>query len=102
MRRRSCRRSARPSGNSTRPCRWETSPHWRLSSTAHSPAPADRPGLIGVFAGISVLLAAIGLWGVVAELVAQQRREIGIRMALGARSRDVLSQVLRNALGLVG
>ena len=58
--------------------------------------------LIGVFATISVLLAAVGLYGVMAQLVTQQRREIGIRMALGARSADVLSQVLRNALGMVG
>jgi ABC-type antimicrobial peptide transport system permease subunit len=63
---------------------------------------ARRPAwLIGVFAAISVLLAAIGLYGVVAHGVAQQRREIGIRMALGARSRDVVSRVLRNALSLV-
>jgi putative ABC transport system permease protein len=63
---------------------------------------ASRPAwLIGVFAGISVLLAAVGLYGVVAHLVTQQRREIGIRMALGARSRDILSQVLGNALSMV-
>ncbi len=63
---------------------------------------ASRPAwVIGVFASIAVLLAAIGLYGVVAHVVTQQRREIGIRMALGARSGDVLSQVLRNALGMV-
>ena len=63
---------------------------------------ATRPAwLIGVFAALSVLLAAIGLYGVVAHLVTQQRREIGIRMALGARSGDVLSRVLRNALSMV-
>jgi len=63
---------------------------------------ATRPAwLIGVFAALSVLLAAIGLYGVVAHLVTQQRREIGIRMALGARGADVLSRVLRHALGTV-
>jgi len=63
---------------------------------------ATRPAwLIGAFAAISLLLAAIGLYGVVSHIVTQQRREIGIRMALGARSADVLSQVLRNALTLV-
>ena len=63
---------------------------------------ATRPAwLIGVFAALSVLLAAIGLYGVVAHVVTQQRREIGIRMALGARSGDVLSRVLRNALSMV-
>ena len=63
---------------------------------------ATRPAwLIGVFAALSVLLAAIGLYGVVAHLVTQQRREIGIRMALGARGADVVSRVLRHALGTV-
>ena len=63
---------------------------------------ASRPAwLIGVFAAIAVLLAGIGLYGVVSHSVAQRRREIGIRMALGARSGNVLAQVLRNALGMV-
>jgi ABC-type antimicrobial peptide transport system permease subunit len=48
-----------------------------------------------------MLLAALGLYGVLSHAVTQQRREIGIRMALGASSREVLSQILRNALGLV-
>ncbi|HWC00387.1 MAG TPA: ABC transporter permease, partial [Bryobacteraceae bacterium] len=65
-------------------------------------AGASRPAwLIGVFAAIAVLLAGIGLYGVVAHAVTQQRREIGIRMALGARPGDVLGHVLRNALSLV-
>jgi predicted permease len=70
--------------------------HDRTLSGSSQPA-----WLIGVFAAISVLLAAVGLYGVMAQLVTQQRREIGIRMALGARAADVLSQVLRNALGMV-
>jgi predicted permease len=62
----------------------------------------SRPaGLIGTFAAFSVLLAGIGLYAVVSHAVTQRRREIGIRMALGARSRDVLSQVLRDALAMV-
>jgi predicted permease len=62
--------------------------------------------LIGMFAALSVLLAAFGLYGVVAHSVAQQRREIGIRIALGARANDVLTMVMRHvmttiAVGLV-
>jgi putative ABC transport system permease protein len=57
--------------------------------------------IIGAFAMVAALLAALGLYGVLAHAVTQQRREIGIRMALGARSRDVLSHVLRNALSMV-
>jgi putative ABC transport system permease protein len=62
----------------------------------------SRPaGLIGAFAVMAVLLAGIGLYGVVSHAVTQRRREIGIRMALGARSHDVLSRVLRDALTMV-
>jgi len=58
--------------------------------------------LIGAFASIAVLLSAIGLYGVVSYSVTQRRRELGIRIALGARSGNVLSHVLRNALTMVG
>ncbi len=63
---------------------------WRLGAT-----------MFATFGGLALLLAALGLYGVIAHSVAQRTHEMGVRVALGARTRDVAGLVVRESLRIV-
>ena len=63
--------------------------------------PARAAGLLlGIFGGIALLIATTGLYGVMAYVVSQRIREVGIRMALGARARDVVRMIVLQGMRL--
>jgi predicted permease len=69
---------------------------------ASQAAPKGIATLFGALGGLGLVLASIGLYAVVAFAVARRSREIGVRMALGARSQQVVWSIARGVAGLVG
>jgi predicted permease len=86
----------------------ETTPGVALASAApfetYLDAPLAQPRLnallLAVFAGAAVMLAAVGLFGVMATMVRQRTRELGVRMALGATAGDLRRMVMRRGLAI--
>jgi putative ABC transport system permease protein len=56
--------------------------------------------LLGAFGGLALLLATVGLYGVIAAVAAQRTPEIGMRMALGATRRDIVALIVKQGLGM--
>jgi putative ABC transport system permease protein len=81
------------------PVKFTSMPDLLAENTA---APRFRTLLLGIFAAIAVCLAMAGVYGVVAYTVGQRASEIGLRVALGARSSDILRLILQQGIVLTG
>ena len=89
-------------GDRLQPCRWTQMETYDQDIHEQTTGLMYAAAMLGVDAAIALLLAAIGIYGVMANLVEERRREIGVRLAMGARREDVLGMILRRAGVLTG